>query len=41
VTEDIARELLDDPAKGEPLTRSAQDFIERNLDEDIPPVLLG
>jgi hypothetical protein len=37
VSEDIAREMLDNAVgKGEPLTRSAQRFIERPTDEDIP-----
>jgi hypothetical protein len=37
VTEQIARELVDNALRsGEPLTRSAQTFVERVTDEDIP-----
>jgi hypothetical protein len=37
VSEEIAREMLDAAVRsGQPLTRSARNFIERATDEDIP-----
>ncbi len=40
MTEEIANELLDYAArKVEPLSRSAQEFVERTLGEDVPSYL--
>jgi hypothetical protein len=42
VTEEIARELVDIAIQtGEPLTRSARQFVERVLDEQIPLEAIG
>ena len=42
VTEDIANEILDIALReGEPLSRPAQEFVERVLDADIPKAVLA